>query len=115
MRRPTRFATRAVHPDADRNGRNGRAAPERCRHRRPYRRYRQAAWIAALGVFFLAGCATLQPHTHTTPSLWRISDPDSDGVIYLLGSIHVGPAAGWHYPDAVLSAFAASSTLIWEV
>jgi len=47
------------------------------------------------------------------PLFWRVEAP-SKSILYLLGSVHMGPAEGWRYPATIVEAFDASSRLIVE-
>jgi uncharacterized protein YbaP (TraB family) len=55
-----------------------------------------------------------------TPMFWQIEPPPSSGEsnvgrLYLLGSIHVGPRAGWQLPQSVLDRFESAKVLVVEV
>lgn len=55
-----------------------------------------------------------------TPIFWQIEPPSSSGDskagrLYLLGSIHVGPKAGWQLPKSVLDRFESAKVLVVEV
>lgn len=50
----------------------------------------------------------------TRPAFWRVDGP-SGTTLYLLGSVHVGPAEGWRYPPSIVAAFEKSSRLIVEI
>jgi uncharacterized protein YbaP (TraB family) len=48
-----------------------------------------------------------------TPLFWRATSPEGR-VAYLLGSIHVGPAGGWTYPQTIEAAFSEATDLYVE-
>jgi len=50
----------------------------------------------------------------TLPLVWQISG-GSGASLYVLGSIHLGPAGGWQYPTGVMDALRDSSALVVEV
>jgi uncharacterized protein YbaP (TraB family) len=60
-------------------------------------------------------CTTADHRDLTSPSLWRLTSPDGRGTATLLGSIHLGPAKGWRYPESLLRAFENATTLVVEV
>ncbi len=47
------------------------------------------------------------------PLFWRVT-PDGGATLYLLGSIHFGPPAGWQLSGPVVDAFNGSGTLVVE-
>ena len=48
------------------------------------------------------------------PLAWQISG-GGGANLYVLGSIHLGPAGGWHYPTGIMDALKDSSALVVEV
>lgn len=50
----------------------------------------------------------------STPLLWKVTSPDSDGVIWLFGSIHVADESAYPLPDAVMDAFESCDALAVE-
>jgi uncharacterized protein YbaP (TraB family) len=48
------------------------------------------------------------------PLFW-IADGGQGATLYLLGSIHLGPAEGWSYPEAIEKSFETSETLVVEL
>ena len=55
----------------------------------------------------------LQPG-EARPAFWRVSGP-TGATLYLLGSIHFGPATGWRYPIPIEEAYEASNALMVEM
>ena len=74
----------------------------------------RVALLAGLGALLQGACASPDLHDTASPSFWRLHSPDGKGTAYLLGSIHVGPEAGWSFPDVVWTAFSESTTLVVE-
>jgi hypothetical protein len=50
----------------------------------------------------------------TLPLAWRISG-GTGASLYVLGSIHLGPARGWEYPPGIIGALEDSNALVVEV
>ncbi|HAN20673.1 MAG: hypothetical protein A2Y15_07875 [Clostridiales bacterium GWF2_36_10] len=50
----------------------------------------------------------------STPLFWKVTSDDSDGVIWLFGSIHVADESAYPLPDVIMSAFEASDALAVE-
>lgn len=63
-------------------------------------------------IFLFCGCAA--PKTIVYPPFFKITDPESGGTVYLLGTMHVG-AANTVYPDEVYRALDESAVLAVEV
>lgn len=66
--------------------------------------------ICAIALF--CGCAA--PETRAYPPFFKITDPESGGTAYLLGTMHVG-AANTVYPDEIYRALDESDVLAVEV
>lgn len=49
-----------------------------------------------------------------TPLLWKVTGKDSNGVIYLFGSIHVADESAYPLPNAVMTAFDSCDALAVE-
>jgi uncharacterized protein YbaP (TraB family) len=83
-------------------------------------RARGRGWRAALALALLAlpACAgpAAAPRESAAPALWRADASDEQsGTLYLLGSVHVGGAAGYDLGDAVDAAWQRSDELVVEV
>lgn len=50
----------------------------------------------------------------STPLMWKVTSADSDGVIWLFGSIHVADESAYPLPNAVLEAFDSCDALAVE-
>jgi uncharacterized protein YbaP (TraB family) len=97
------------------------------RARKEHSTGRPTTWLAralVLLVLVATGCAgglfqsepkppPLAPG-EARPAFWRV-ESDSGASLYLLGSIHFGPATGWVYPAPVLEAYDASSAVVVEL
>ncbi len=75
-------------------------------------------WVLLLLLAGTVGCAQLTPApTGRTPAsnplFWRAVSPE-ERVVYLFGSIHVGPDGGWAFPAPVEKAFARSKVMYVE-
>ena len=79
-------------------------------------------WLSILWVA-VQGCASLgNPQAvlrelnprQTLPLAWQISGGQG-ASLYVLGSIHLGPKAGWEYPPGTLAALENANALIVEV
>ena len=75
--------------------------------------------IAALvlSALCLCGCAAPAEKSETVqvaPPFWSAYDEDSGGTLYLLGSMHFGPAET-EYPDYVMDAFSDCDTVAFEL
>lgn len=49
-----------------------------------------------------------------TPMMWKVTDDDIDGVIWLFGSIHVGEEDIYPLPDRIMNAYESSDALAVE-
>jgi len=89
----------------------------------------QAAPLALLGIALASlclaagGCASLRnPQAvlenlgprETLPPAWLVSGGHG-ADLYILGSIHLGPARGWEYPPGILAALDQASAVVVEV
>lgn len=69
--------------------------------------------LLLVGVIMLfSGCKT--PKNRVKPPFFKITDPDTGGVVYLLGTMHVGKA-NTVYPDEIYAALNECSTLAVEL
>ncbi len=69
--------------------------------------------LLLIGVIILfSGCNT--PGNRVEPPFFKITDPDTGGVVYLLGTMHVGKA-NTVYPDEIYAALEECSTLAVEL
>ena len=71
--------------------------------------------LLAILLSWPSACAIVDRRAPCSPSLWHLTSPDGSGTAHLLGSIHLGPAEGWRYPEPVLRAFERATTLVVEV
>ena len=85
-------------------------------------RQRDGRLLTLLVVIVCCSCAGLQnPQKilaelgpdETLPLFWHV-EGHAGANLYLLGSIHVGPRAGWEYPGAVEQAFDNAHALVVE-
>ena len=69
-----------------------------------------------IGVIVLfSGCrAHTAPENRVTPPFFRITDPETGGVVYLLGTMHVG-VENTIYPDEIYAALDECSALAVEI
>lgn len=63
-------------------------------------------------ILLISGCNA--PENHVTPPFFRITDEDTGGVVYLLGTMHVG-RPNTVYPDEVYNALEECSLLAVEI
>lgn len=69
--------------------------------------------LLLIGVIMLfSGCRT--PENKVYPPFFRISDPNTGGVVYLLGTMHVG-VSNTVYPDEIYKALDECSALAVEI
>lgn len=69
--------------------------------------------LLMIGVIVLfSGCRV--PENKVTPPFFKITDPDTGGVVYLLGTMHVG-IKNTVYPDEVYAALDECPTLAVEI
>lgn len=69
--------------------------------------------LLLIGVIMLfSGCRV--PESKVYPPFFRISDPDTGGVVYLIGTMHVG-VANTVYPDEIYKALDECSALAVEI
>ncbi len=70
----------------------------------------------ALSVLCLCGCTPAEKTetVQVTPPFWSVYDEESGGRLYLLGSMHFGPAET-EYPDYVMDAFDECDTVAFEL
>ncbi len=80
---------------------------------------REAWWIWAVLFICLTidvgsarASSTLPNQAH--PSTWVV-EGGSGARLVLLGSLHLGPPAGWEYPELIEKNFAKASSLVFEV
>lgn len=77
---------------------------------------RASAWLA-LVLLLPAACAS-PPRSRDAPNqptLWRARAPAGAGVLYLLGSVHVGRPSMLRLPEIVEQAFARADELVLEI
>lgn len=72
--------------------------------------------LVLVGVILLfSGCNIFnKPENKVTPPFFKISDPDTGGVVYLLGTMHVG-IRNTVYPDEIYAALDECSALAVEL
>lgn len=69
--------------------------------------------ILICAIILLCGCGGTREN-RVSPPFFKITDPESGGTAYLLGTIHVG-LANTVYPDEVYAALDSSSALAVEI
>ncbi|MGN1422600.1 MAG: TraB/GumN family protein [Oscillospiraceae bacterium] len=78
-----------------------------------YRRIKRLICAAAAGCMVLtAGCSAKPTEIH--PPFFEVTDPETGGVVYMLGSMHSCPD-NIVYPDEILSAFDSSDIIACEL
>ena len=60
----------------------------------------------------LSGCTTAP--SNITPLMWRVTHAESEGVVYLFGSVHIGREDMYPLPTAIMEAFFSSDYLAVE-
>lgn len=68
--------------------------------------------ILLIAALLFSGCEA-KPRESVKPPFWAICDEESGGMVYMLGSMHVGSNA--EYPEEVMNAFEKSDIIACEV
>ena len=68
--------------------------------------------ILLIAALLFSGCEA-KPRESVKPPFWAICDEESGGMVYMLGSMHVGSNA--EYPEEVMNAFEESDIIACEV
>jgi uncharacterized protein YbaP (TraB family) len=93
------------------------------RARTPRGRITCVVWALVLSCLATQGCATRQGAlakleelgpNGAMPLFWRV-DATEGASLYVLGSVHLGPAEGWQFPPAIHRAFEHANAIAVEV
>lgn len=69
---------------------------------------------AAICIAMLFGGCSAQKTTEVHPPFFEVSDPETGGHVYMLGSMHAGES-GTVYPDEIFAALESSGTIACEL
>lgn len=69
--------------------------------------------VAVVACMLFSGCSSV-PENAVTPPFFKVTDAETGGCVYILGTMHTG-LANTVYPDSVMNAFSECGTLAVEV